>query len=198
MNCCIPLLVWEEEEGQPLLSTQESIQQLEDMHEALSMRCRSIWYRCEEYKIRAKRHKIEDNRIECVSQLRSRHQLLVHYELYVKMRNRVDETLQSIEQAQVVAGVAVQMAAAKATIDAILKSANVDKILALMDDLDDQGNQIREITGILGRDAGGGNVDFDEEAALEGLDQDTELPNLPVRLPMQQQQQQQIRISNEA
>jgi len=172
MRCCIPSSSGKE----PLLSTQELIERLEDTRDALDMRCRSIDYQCKEYQSKAKRFKVEDNRIECLSQLKLRHALLPRYELYAGMRDNITHTLNSIDQAQVVAGVAVQMGKVKPTIDGILATVNIDQIDKILNELEEQSDNVNEIATVLGRPIG--NTEFDEDAALAVLD-DVELPNVP-------------------
>ena len=174
MRCCIPSSSGKE----PLLSTQELIERLEDTRDALDMRCRAIDYQCNEHKTKAKRFKVEDNRIECLSQLKMRHALLPRYELYAGMRDKISHTLNLIDQAQVVAGVAVQMGKVKPIIDGILATVNIDQIDAMLNDLEEQSDNVNEMSTILSQPIGSG--DFDEDAALAILDDPAEeLPNVP-------------------
>jgi predicted XRE-type DNA-binding protein len=167
--CCIPSSTVTE-------TLYDQFDRLEDTKEALDMRCRCAWYECKEYLIRAKRFKCEDNQIECLAQLRMRHTRMEQYQLLVKLRDRVEQTIQSIDQAQVVTGVAVQMESANHMLKGMCL--NVDQIDELMNDLDDNTRQVAEIAGILGNDT---MVAFDEAAALLELEQEEEeLPSVPM------------------
>jgi len=172
MRCCIPSSATKKE---PLLSTQEVIERLEDIQQALDVRCRSTDYQCKECMERAKRFKIEHNRIECLSQMRTRHTLLQRYELLVALRDKVRQTIDSIDQAQTVAGVAIGMSAVKPIIDDILKTVNVDQIDTLMGDLEQQSVDINEIAHVLGRPSPAVG-DIDDDALLEMLDRGEPLP----------------------
>ncbi len=179
MRCCIP------SDEEPLLSMEEMIEHLDDIQQALDMRCKSTNYQCKESMERAKRFKVEHNRIECLSQMRTRHALLQKYEILVALRDKVRQTLDSIDQAQTVAGVALGMAAVKPVIDGILKTVNVDRIDTLMGDLDEQMVNVNEIAQVLGRPLPE-TVSVDDEALLEMLDRGEQLPSVPSVVPIVQ------------
>lgn len=153
-----------------LLTPTETIEKLDSVIQAIDVRLKAMDYECNQFLLKAKQFKERDDLIRCKAELKMRFEKQKVYERYVNLLTNIRKIRDSIDETQTLSDVASTMGLANKILEEALLKVNPEHIDSLMDQLNDQHIQIREVGDALTR-----NDDvFDEEAAMKLLNTEEE------------------------
>lgn len=161
-----------------VVSMNDSIDRLESTICALDVKCKAIHYQMTEALIKARFYKKNDDMVRCKAELKTKFDLERKYERFVNLHTNVVKVRNGIDETKTIGEIANNMNIANKVLEAALKSVNPEKIDELMDQLSDNSDHIHEVATLLGEDRLGPNV-FDEEKALNDLEDEIILPDVP-------------------
>lgn len=151
------------------------IEKLDLVVRAMDVRLKGIKHQCNLIESRAKQFHAEKDLLRCKSELRILHEKKLLYERYVEMHAKMTRIRASIDETQSIVDMASTLGAANNLLQEVILKVNPEQIESLMDSLDDQSAQVRDMGDALARaDA------FDEEAAMRELIDDPVVPDSPV------------------